>query len=216
MTFDFISDISCPWCVIGLGGLERALEAVGDLVSAEIRFHPFELNPAMPPGGQNIAEHVAEKYGSTPEQSAASRAAIRARAAEIGFEMAMKPESRIYNTFDAHRLLHWAGLDGRQRALKHALFSAYFTQGLSPADFDVLVAAAAQAGLDAAAARDVLESGRFAQEVRAQEARWRADGVSAVPTVIVNDAYVISGGHPPAAFERAIRHIAAEAAAQTL
>lgn len=215
MTFDFVSDVSCPWCVIGLCGLELALETVGDVVAPEIRFHPFELNPDMPPEGENVAEHVARKYGSTPEQSARNREGIRARAAEVGFAMATGPDTRIYNTFDAHRLLHWAGIEGggRQRALKHALFAAYFTRGQSPADHGVLVAAAIEAGLDGDAARDVLTSGRHADDVRAEERRWRAEGISAVPAIIVNGRYVISGGQPAATFERAIRHIAAEAMA---
>jgi predicted DsbA family dithiol-disulfide isomerase len=130
MKIDFVSDVSCPWCIIGLRGLEEALARAGDIVDANIRFQPFELNPDMPPEGQNIVEHIAQKYGSTPEQSAANREMIRARAAAVGFTMAMSDQSRIYNTFDAHRLLHWAEQEGRQAALKHALFDAYFTEGI--------------------------------------------------------------------------------------
>jgi predicted DsbA family dithiol-disulfide isomerase len=212
MQIDFVSDISCPWCVIGLRGLERALDRVGDLVDAEIRFHPFELNPRMPAEGQEIGEHVREKYGATPEQSAANRKTIRDRAADVGFAMPMAAGSRIYNTFDAHRLLHWAGLAGTdtQRALKHALFAAYFTDGRNPGDIDVLVEAAGTAGLDRDAAREVIGSGRYADEVRAEERQWQAEGVSAVPAVIIDRKYVISGGQPAAAFERALRSIAAE------
>ena len=209
LKIDFVSDVSCPWCVIGLGGLEEALRRVGDLVEADIRFRPFELNPEMPPEGQDIAEHIALKYGATPEQSAASRAAIQARAAEVGFAMASRPGSRIYNTFDAHRLLHWAALEGRQYALKRALFEAYFTHGRSPADHDVLADAAGQAGLDVDAARDVLSSGRYAVEVRADERRWREADIHAVPAVIIDDRYMISGGQPADTFERALRKIAA-------
>lgn len=212
MKIDFVSDVSCPWCIIGLGGLEQALERVGDLVEADIHFQPFELNPGMPAEGQNIVEHVAQKYGSTPEQSAAARKMIQDRAAEVGFAMATGEQSRIYNTFDAHRLLHWAGLEGRQSALKHALFDAYFTDGENPSDHDVLVAAAGKAGLDEAIARDVLTSGRYGDDVRAAERRWHEAGVSAVPAVIINDKYLISGGQPAAAFERALRSIAEEAA----
>ncbi len=212
MQIDFVSDIACPWCVIGLRGLEQALAAVGDLVDAEIRFQPFELNPRMPPEGQEIGEHIREKYGATPEQSASNRAVIRERAAELGFTMTMAPGSRIYNTFDAHRLLHWAGLAGadEQRALKHALFAAYFTEGLNPGDTAVLVDAAGQADLDRDAAHEVVASGRYAEEVRAAERLWQAEGISAVPAVIIDRKYVISGGQPAAAFERALRSIAAE------
>jgi predicted DsbA family dithiol-disulfide isomerase len=212
MQIDFVSDVSCPWCVIGLRGLEQALDAVGDLVQAEIRFQPFELNPQMPVEGQEIGEHIRQKYGSTPEQSAANRTMIRERAAALGFTMTMAEGSRIYNTFDAHRLLHWAALEGqdRQRALKHALFEAYFTDGRNPGDAEVLVAAAAKAGLDPEAAREVIESGRYADEVRAEERHWQAEGISAVPAVIIDRKYLISGGQPPEAFERALRNIAAE------
>ena len=208
---DFVSDVSCPWCIIGLGGLEEALARVGDLVEATITLQPFELNPDMPPEGQNLGEHVFQKYGATPEQSAANREQIRARAAEVGFTIATGPDSRIYNTFDAHRLLHWAGLEGRQLPLKHALFEAYFTRGENPGDHEVLAAAAERAGLDPAKAREVLASGRFADHVRSLERQWYEAGISSVPAVIINEKYLISGGHPADAFERALRSIAAEA-----
>jgi predicted DsbA family dithiol-disulfide isomerase len=211
LKIDFVSDVSCPWCIVGLGGLEAALERVGDLVKADIHFQPFELNPHMPPEGQNIVEHVGEKYGATPEQSAVNRKAIHDRAASVGFTMKTNENSRIYNTFDAHRLLHWAGVVGGQKALKRALFDAYFTDGLSPADHDVLVAAAEKAGLDGAAARQVLTSGQYAQEVRDAERRWQAAGVNSVPAVVINDRYLISGGQPPEYFEQALRQIVAEA-----
>ena len=210
MQIDFVSDVSCPWCVIGLRGLEQALAAVGDLVTADIRFQPFELNPQMSAEGQDIGEHIRQKYGSTPEQSAANRTMIRERAAELGFTMAMAEGSRIYNTFDAHRLLHWAAIEGRQGALKHALFAAYFTDGRNPGDVDVLVDVAEQAGLNGAAARDVIVSGRYADEVRAEERHWTSQGIAAVPAVVIDGKYLISGGQPAAAFERALRSIAAE------
>jgi len=210
MKIDFVSDVVCPWCIVGLGGLEEALERVGDLVKADLRFQPFELNPDMPAEGQNILEHVAEKYGATPEQSAANRKAIHARAAEVGFEMRTSESSRIYNTFDAHRLLHWAGIEGRQAELKHALFDAHFTEGLNVSDPEVLAGVAEKAGLDRAAAADVLSSGRYAQEVRQAERFWQGQGISAVPAVVINDRYLISGGQPAAAFEQALRTIAAE------
>jgi predicted DsbA family dithiol-disulfide isomerase len=212
MKIDFVSDVSCPWCIIGLRGLEEALARTGDLIDAQITFQPFELNPNMPPEGQNIVEHITQKYGSTPEQSASNREAIRARAAELGFTMAMSDQSRIYNTFDAHRLLHWAESEGRQAALKHALFEAYFTDGQAPSDHDVLVAAAERAGLDAEAARAILSSGRYADEVRKAEQLWQSRGVSAVPAVIIDDRYLISGGQPADTFEQALRQIAAEPA----
>lgn len=210
MRIDFVSDVVCPWCVIGLKGLEQALANMTDVVTADIHFQPFELNPDMQPEGQDIGEHVAQKYGSTPEQSAAARDTIRARAADVGFTIASRPGARIYNTFDAHRLLHWAAEQGRQAAVKMQLFDAYFTQGRSPADHDVLVDAAAAAGLDGGAARAMLASDRYADAVRADEENWRRQGISAVPAVIINERYLISGGQPPAVFEKALRRIAAE------
>ena len=205
---DFVSDVSCPWCVIGLKGLEQALDRIGD-VEAEIRFQPFELNPHMPPEGQRLVEYAAQKYGSTPQQLSERRAMVRERAAGLGFTIALPPEDgRVYNTFDAHRLLHWAGEEGRQRELKLALFDAYFTQCLNPSDHGVLVDAAEKAGLDRDRAAAVLTSDRFVQEVRKHEEQWRAKGINAVPAVIINDRYLISGGQPAEVFEQAIRKIA--------
>ncbi|ATE63784.1 DsbA family oxidoreductase [Rhizorhabdus dicambivorans] len=214
LKIDFVSDVSCPWCIIGLRGLEQALERTADLVEADIHFQPFELNPMMPKEGENSAEHILRKYGRTEEQSQDVRAMIRDRAAEVGFAINSGPDSRIYNTFDAHRLLHWAGIEdgARQQALKHALFEAYFTDQRDPSDPDVLLAAAAKAGLDRAGAAAVIASDRYAEEVREAEHLWQRRGVSSVPAIIVNDRWLISGGQPPDAFEQAIRSIAAELA----
>ncbi len=212
LKIDFVSDISCPWCVIGLKSLEQALAKVGDLVKAELHFQPFELNPQMAPGGQDIGEHLAEKYGASEAQAAQTREMIRARGAEFGFHFDMGKRSRIYNTFDAHRLLHWAELHGRQPALKMALFETYFSKGESPGDRAVLARVAGEVGLDAAAALEVLDSGAYAAEVREREEFYLGQGVHAVPAVIINDRHLISGGQPPEVFEQALRRIAAEAA----
>lgn len=209
---DFVSDVSCPWCAIGLKSLEAAIARFGDAASIDIHFQPFELNPHMPPEGQDIAEHIAQKYGSTPEQLARTQEAIRARGAELGFEFNMDKRARIYNTFDAHRLLHWAELEGRQLALKQALFTAYFTDGRNPNDREVLVDVAARAGLDANQAREVLASDRYAKEVRERQQRYASLGIRAVPSIIINDRYLIQGGQPVQVFEQALRQIAAEAA----
>jgi len=211
LKIDFVSDVSCPWCIIGLRGLESALERLGSLVEADIRFQPFELNPHMPAEGQNLVEHVAQKYGSTPQQFKERRAAIRDRAAELGFAIALSPEDgRVYNTFDAHRLLHWAGLEGRAHELKLALFRAYFTLGLSPSNHAVLADAAESAGLDRDVALEVLATGRYSNEVREAERFWQVKGISAVPAVIINERYLISGGQPPEVFESAIQKMAAD------
>ncbi len=213
LKIDFVSDVSCPWCAIGLASLERALERLAGEVDAQVRFQPFELNPRMAPGGQDITEHLTQKYRTTPQQQEQARDAIRQRGAAVGFEFRKEGRSRIYNTFDAHRLLHWAAQQApqRQRALKKALLKAYFTDGRSPEDHEVLVDAAGEAGLDTAAARDVLASGRFADEVREREQFYLQHGIHAVPSVIVNDRHLIQGGQPPEVFEEALRRIAAPA-----
>lgn len=211
---DFISDIMCPWCVIGLRGLEIALERIGPEVEAHIRFQPFELNPDMPPEGQNVAEHIAQKYGSTPEQSAGARQAMKQRAADLDFAMNGSAESRIWNSFDAHRLLEWAGEQGgtAQRDLKMALFTAHFTDGRNVTDHAVLVEAVAAAELDGVEAARILASDGHATTVRAAEEFWRRNGVQSVPTMIIDGKYLISGGQPPEVFEKALRRIAAEPA----
>ena len=211
MKIDFVSDVSCPWCVIGLKSLEDALGRVAGEVQAEIHFQPFELNPKMPAEGQDIAEHLAEKYGSTPEQSQRNREMIRARGQEVGFTFSMDKRSRIYNTFDAHRLLHWAEEEGagRQLALKEALFKAYFTDGESPGSHEVLARVAGEVGLDITHAKEILASGEYADAVREREQFYLQQGIHAVPAVIINDKHLISGGQPAEVFEQALRQIAA-------
>jgi len=210
MHIDFVSDVSCPWCAIGLASLEDALHQIGDAVEADIDFQPFELNPSIPFEGQNIVEHVAEKYGYTREQSEENRSVLIERAKDVGFDMAIDADSRIYNTFDAHRLLHWARSTPNQLALKHALLRANFTDGRNPGDPEVLVAAAEEAGLDVEQVREVLSSGRYAAEVRAEMARWQARGIASVPAIIVNGRHLISGGQPAEVFAQALRQLAAQ------
>ena len=210
MKIDFVSDVSCPWCVIGLKALEQAIAQLGGGLNTEIHFQPFELNPQMPPEGQDITEHLAQKYGATPEQSEQTRAMIRARGEEVGFHFALAKRSRIYNTFDAHRLLHWAQLEGRQLALKHALFKAYFSDGENPGAHEVLIRLAGEVGLDAGRAREILASGAYAEDVRKQQRYYLEHGINAVPAVIVNERHLIQGGQPAQVFEQALRQIAAE------
>ena len=210
MKIDFVSDVACPWCAVGLNSLERALEKIGDAIPVELHFHPFELNPQMVPEGEDAGEHLGRKYGLTAEQLASNRAAIRQRGAEVGF--AFGDRSRVWNTFDAHRLIHWAGLEGRQRELKHALLRAYHGRNENPGARDVLLKAAEEAGLDVERARDVIDSGRYADEVRAAERHWQSLGIHAVPSVVVNDRHLIQGGQPPEVFERALRQLALEEA----
>ena len=218
LKIDFVSDVSCPWCVIGLRALDEALERVKNEVQAELHFQPFELNPGMPAEGQEITEHITQKYGITPEQADANRENIRQRGAQLGFKFSSASEAgggrhRIYNTFDAHRLLHWAGLEGggSQRALKEALFAAYFTDGQSPGSHEVLARLAGEVGLDTDRAREVLASDAYADEVRERAQFYLNQGIHSVPAVIINDRHLISGGQPPEVFEQALRQIAAGA-----
>lgn len=212
LKIDFVSDVSCPWCAIGLGGLEQALHQLGGQVAADITFQPFELNPKMGAEGQDIGEHLTEKYGSTPEQQAKIRETIAARGAEVGFTFNPAGRGRIWNTFDAHRLLHWAaeeGAPGQQGALKKALMAACHTRSEAIGHHDVLLACVREAGLDAARAKAILASDEFAQDVREREQFYLSHGIHSVPAVIINDRHLISGGQPAAVFEQALRQIAA-------
>jgi predicted DsbA family dithiol-disulfide isomerase len=205
---DFVSDVVCPWCVIGLRSLETALSRLEGRVLADIHFQPFELNPGMAPEGEDIVEHLRKKYRSTPEQIKLNSENIRARGTALGFEFDINKRDRTYNTFDAHRLLHWADEQGKGTALKHALFDAYFTRGENVSDRDVLARAAEKAGLATDRAREVLASNAYADEVRKQEKFYIDNGVTGVPAVIVNQRHLISGGQPPEVFEQALRQIA--------
>jgi predicted DsbA family dithiol-disulfide isomerase len=210
MKIDFVSDIACPWCAIGLKALEQALARLGDEISVDLHFQPFELNPQMPAQGQDIVEHLTQKYGTTPEELERNREAIRLRGAELGFVFDTQKRTHVYNTFDAHRLLYWAEAEGKQQALKMALLEAYFTAGRNPSDHAVLVEVAAKVGLDADRARSILASDEFAQQVRERERFYHGQGIHAVPSVIINDRHLIQGGQPVELFERALRQIAGE------
>jgi len=210
---DFVSDVACPWCAIGLNALERALERLGGDVAVELQMQPFELNPTMPPEGTNAAQYLKSKYGLSDAQLAANRARIVERGAAEGF--AFGAREHVWNTFDAHRLLHWAGVEGtpgQQRALKHALLAAYHGQGRNPAAADVLLELAAQVGLPVARARAVIASNEFADEVREAESFWHDAGIQSVPAVVINRQHLISGGQPSEIFEQALRQIAAQTA----
>jgi predicted DsbA family dithiol-disulfide isomerase len=210
MKIEFVSDVACPWCAIGLHALERALQAIGDAVPVELSFQPFELNPTMEPDGADTVQYLSAKYGISAEQIAQNQAAIRERGAAVGF--AFGPRSRVWNTFDAHRLLCWAeqeGPAGAQVRLKHALLSAYHGQGRNPSDLDVLIELATAAGLDAERARQILASDAFAADVRERESFWQRAGIQSVPAIVIDRQHLISGGQPPEVFEQALRRIAA-------
>ena len=213
LKIDFVSDIVCPWCAIGLSALEIALSRLEGEVAVQLHFQPFELHPDMGPEGAEVVPYLSKKYGMSAEQVAQNQQNIAVRGAAVGFEFRMDRRSRTYNTFDAHRLLHWAaeeGSDSQQRALEHALLRAHFTDGENPGAREVLLACAAQAGLDAARAAAVVDSGEFADAVRERERLYLDAGIHSVPAVIVNDRHLIAGGQPPEVFEQALRQIAAE------
>ena len=206
---DFVSDVSCPWCAIGLAALQQALDKLGDAVAVDMHLQPFELNPQMPAAGEDAVEHLQRKYSSSAEQIHTNQESIRARGAALGFTFNMDKRQRVYNTFDAHRLLHWAEGEGEGRdlALKQRLLRAYFTDGEDVSAHETLVRLAAEAGLDGARARAVLTDGSFADEVRAQEQLYLDKGIHSVPATIINNRHLISGGQPPEAFEQALRQI---------
>jgi predicted DsbA family dithiol-disulfide isomerase len=209
LRIDFVSDVVCPWCAIGLTSLEQALQRLDGVVQAEVHFQPFELNPQLPAQGEGIGEHLQRKYGLSEAQLAENQERIRQRGAALGFVFDFNARSRMWNTFDAHRLLHWAGPEGKQRALKHALLRAYFGEGRNVSDHDVLIAISAAVGLDAERARTVLASAEFGAEVRAAEQFFQRSGIAGVPAVIIERKHLISGGQPVEVFERALREIAA-------
>ena len=207
MKIDFVSDVACPWCAVGLNSLEIALSRLDPKIPVELHFQPFELNPQMPPEGEDATEHLSRKYGAPPEQLAKNRQHLRERGAEVGFTFGDRP--RVWNTFDSHRLLHWAGLEGKQRELKHALLAAYHTRAENPGARAVLLEAAKAVGLDESRAAEILDSDAYAAEVRSAEQRWQQLGIHSVPAVVIDDRHLISGGQPPEVFEQALAKIAA-------
>lgn len=215
LRIDFVSDVSCPWCAVGLASLQCALSRLGEEVTAQIHFQPFELNPQLPAEGEDSTEHLVRKYGSSAEQIDANRKTICERGAAVGFTFNMDRRSRVYNTFDAHRLLHWAALQGKELALKQALLRAYFTDGEDVSNHDTLLRLATSVALDATQAAQILASGTYTDEVRRQEQHYVSRGIQSVPATIVNNRHLISGGQPPEAFEQALRQIAATEKAAT-
>ena len=211
MRIDIVSDVACPWCAVGLNSLEQSLKKIGDDIQVQLHFQPFELNPAMDFAGVDSTDYLLKKYGMSKEQLAQNRLNLHQRGAAVGFRFGN--ENRVWNTFHAHRLMHWAGLStdsDAQRKLKHALLQAYHGEGLNTADPEILVALAVKAGLNETQAREVLSSDRYSDEVRAAEKYWQQAGITSVPAFIINEKHLISGGQSPEVFEQALRKIAQE------
>ncbi len=198
---DIVSDVVCPWCIIGYKRLEKAMLKYADRLSFELHWHPFELNPHMPPEGENLREHLAGKYGTTVEESIAAREKLTALGKSLGFEFRYRDDMRTYNTFKAHQLLHWAAESGRQTALKLALFDAFFTRREDVSSDVVLIAAAGCAGLDPEEARSVLADGRYGDVVRATSQRLMQQGIQGVPAFIVDNTWLVSGAQESTVFE---------------
>lgn len=208
LKIDFVSDVVCPWCAVGLLALEQALARVGDSVKAELHFQPFELNPDMPELGERLDEHLRDKYGGGNEQFVRTHEALRQRGEQLGFIFDMQKRTHIYNTFDAHRLLHWAAEQGRQLELKHTLLKTYFTAGQNVSDHGVLLEAVAAVGLDTERARQILASNEFAAQVRARERFYQMNGIHAVPAIIINERHLLQGAQPVEVFEQVLRRLA--------
>jgi predicted DsbA family dithiol-disulfide isomerase len=207
MKIEVVSDIACPWCAVGVYSLERALAALGGGIAVELSFEPFELNPDMPPEGKDAVQYLSAKYGIDAAQIRRNQQVIRERGAAVGFDFGER--TWIWNTFDAHRLLHWAAREGRQRELKHALLRAYHSDGRNPGSREVLIDLATKCELDAGRAAQIVDGDAYAAEVRADEQQWLRAGIDAVPSVVVNRRYLIQGAQSPAEFEEALRRIAA-------
>lgn len=210
VTIDVVSDVACPWCVIGYKNLQQALESLDGEIEADLAWHAFELRPDAPAEGENWREHIMAKYGMSYEQSEENRLRITDAGEQVGFTFNFTDDMRTQNTFNCHRLLHWAKDSGQQTALKLALFEAYFTDRTNVNDSDVLLQAVEKAGLDRDSAAAVLASDRFEQAVRSEEGHYQQMGVSSVPTFIVNGKYAITGGQPAEVFVQALRQIASE------
>ena len=207
---DYVSDIACPWCAVGLGNLNQAIDQLSDQANFEVHFRPFELNPNMPKGGQDAIEHLTEKYGLTAEQVKTNQANIRAKALEAGFEFHPEGRKRVYNTFDAHRLLHWAGQEfglEKQAILKKELLNTYFCLAVNLDDQHNLLDAVTRSGLDQDRALEVLKNNEFAKEVRTEEATYTNAGINSVPAIILNDQYLLQGAQPPESFVNAFAQL---------
>ena len=206
LRIDIVSDVVCPWCVIGYRQLATALEQTG--TEHEIHWHPFELNPDTPSEGRNWREHIAKKYGSSREESDASRARITEAGGEVGFEFNFTEETQTYNTLDMHQLLHWADQQGRMHDLKQALFAAHFTHARELSNKEVLADIAAEIGLDRSEAAVVLEDQRFAEVVRHAQQHWRQQGIQSVPSVIFDQKHLVSGAQGVENFKSILQQLA--------
>lgn len=204
---DIVSDVVCPWCIIGYKQLMKALESLPGQFEVSVRWHPFELNPGMPEQGQDLREHLAQKYGTTPSQSQGARARLSELGQSLGFHFDYFDGMRMVNTFRAHQLLHWAQEQGRQTALKLALFDAFFSRREDVNDPELLADVAARVALDRGEASAVLADERYAPAVREEQQYWLDQEVHAVPTFYFQQQYMVPGAQEAEAFVRLLQKI---------
>lgn len=205
---DIVSDVVCPWCIVGFRQLQQAADTTGIEISTH--WHPFELNPDMPPQGENLRDHIMRKYGSTPEQSQQARDSLQAIGTPLGIDFQFGDGSTIVNTFGAHQLLHWAQEFGKSQELKLALFDAYFSHNQDVSRSEVLAGIAATVGLDQTKALAVLADNRFADVVRKNQSAWTSRGVSGVPTMVFDNRHATSGAQGAETFARILTQLAKE------
>jgi predicted DsbA family dithiol-disulfide isomerase len=213
LKIDFVSDVACPWCAVGLASLEKAIDSLKEVVDVTIHFQPFELNPNMSAEGENASQYLKAKYGMSDAQLQANRTRLVQAGAAVDFEFAMN-RAWVWNTFAAHRLLYWAALPesggspAHQQAMKKALLSAYHSRNENPAGASTLLAAAINSGFEAEAAKEVIESDRYSLEVRKAQRQWQSAGISSVPAIIFEQQHLLSGAQPTEVFEAAIKQLA--------
>ena len=213
LRIDLVSDVVCPWCIIGWRQFQKAVAEREEQIDLEVHWHAFELNPQMPAEGQNLREHLAGKYGTTPEQSRKARERLAALGESLGFTFNYTDDMKMVNTFKAHQLLHWASDQGCQTALKEALFKAFFTDGRDVSDAEVLADVCGSVGLDPSEALAVLEDARYGLPVREDQREWVEQGIQAVPTFVINQQYMVQGAQDAEAFGRMLDKLLAARAA---
>ena len=208
VTVNMVSDVVCPWCIVGYQRLQEAIKTL-DNIEVDIKFHPFELNPNMPEEGQNLREHIMEKYGISDQQSVENRARLVQAGEELGFSFNFTDDSRMQNTFKAHQLIHFAAENGLEEEMKLALFNAYFTDGKDVNDLGVLVELAESVGLDKTEAEAVIKTEKYAQIVREEETLWMQRGIQSVPTFVIGNQGV-AGAQEPATLAAFIAQAASQ------
>lgn len=208
VTVNMVSDVVCPWCIVGYQRLQEAIKTL-DNIEVDIKFHPFELNPNMPAEGQNLREHIMEKYGISEQQSVENRARLVQAGQELGFAFNFTDDSRMQNTFKAHQLIHFAAQNDLEEEMKLSLFNAYFTDGKDVNDLGVLVELAEAVGLNKSDVEQVLKSEKYAQVVREEETLWMQRGIQSVPTFVIGNQGV-AGAQEPATLAAFISQAASQ------